>query len=242
MIPLKDNIPRIRRPVVVWIIIGLNVLVFAFEMLLPEDWRQALIIAYGAIPKRFMDPQWAALAGFPDTRWITAVSYMFLHAGWLHIILNMWVLFVFADNVEDALGHWRFALFYMLSGLAALTLHVAVNSGSDQPVIGASGAIAGVMGAYFRLFPQGRVTVLIPIVFIPWIVEIPAVAFLGLWFAIQVVSGIAASMGDGESIAWWAHAGGFLFGMALARLLGTRDCRYCYVKENRSYERQEQQR
>jgi len=237
MIPIKDNIPRIRKPVVVWIIIALNSLVFAFEMLLPEEWRTALIDVYGAIPRRFMDPGWARDAGFPSDWWAAAVSYMFLHGGWAHILLNMWVLFVFADNVEDALGHWRFAVFYVLSGIAALALHVAVNSGSVQPVIGASGAIAGVMGAYFRLFPKGKVTVLIPIVVIPWIVEIPAVAFLGLWFFLQIFSGIVARWTGGENIAWWAHAGGFLFGMLLVSLLGTRDCRYCYVREKRAYER-----
>ena len=111
MIPLQDNIPCIRRPVVVWIIIALNVLVFAFEMLLPDEWRSALITVYGAVPKRFAGSQWAEFVGFPANRWIPAVSHMFLHGGWPYIILKHMGVFVFADNVEDALGHWRFAAF-----------------------------------------------------------------------------------------------------------------------------------
>jgi membrane associated rhomboid family serine protease len=241
MIPLKDNIPRIRRPVVVWIIFALNLVVFLWELSMPPRSLMALLQEYGAVPMRFMNPEWAAWAGYPQNWWPATVTYMFLHGGWLHIILNMWVLWIFADNVEDAMGHWRFAAFYLLSGLAALGLHVVFNADSKMPVIGASGAIAGVMGAYFRLFPQARVIVLIPLLFIPWIVEIPAVVFLGLWFLMQVSSGLLSgtNLADGQSVAWWAHAGGFIFGMLLVRVFGKLDCRYCYLPESRSYERRD---
>lgn len=240
MIPLKDNIPRIRRPVVVITLFALNLAVFLFEMAMPEKMLNMFLHFYGAVPLRIMDPQWAAMMGYPPDGWLSAGTYMFLHGGWLHFLLNMWVLWVFADNVEDALGHWRFLAFYLLSGVAALVLHMLFNASSTMPVVGASGAIAGVMGAYFRLFPQARVIVLIPIFFIPWIVEVPAVIFLGLWFLIQVTSGLMAAspLMDGQSVAWWAHAGGFAFGMLLVRFFGKLDCRYCYLPESRSYERQ----
>ncbi|MFZ5427463.1 MAG: rhomboid family intramembrane serine protease [Thermodesulfobacteriota bacterium] len=243
MIPLKDNIPRIRQPVVVVSIFVLNLIVFLWEMMLPERALVRLVHLHGAVPLRLLDPAWASWAGYPDGAWLTPLTYMFLHGGWLHFLLNMWVLWVFADNVEDAMGHARFTLFYVLSGLAALALHVMFNSSSAMPVVGASGAIAGVMGAYFRLFPQARVIVLIPLLFIPWIVEVPAMVFLGLWFLIQVSSGLMAGspLDGGQSVAWWAHAGGFAFGMLLVRHFGRLDCRYCYLPESRSYERQDPQ-
>lgn len=244
MIPIKDNIPRIRRPVVVACLFAINLAVFLFEQFLPERSLVHFLHLYGAVPLRMLDARWALEVGYPSGGLagsvVPAFSYMFLHGGWLHFLLNMWVLWVFADNVEDALGHWRFLAFYLLAGLAALGLHVAFNASSTMPVVGASGAVAGIMGAYFKLFPQARIIVLIPILFIPWIVEVPAVVFLGLWFFIQVTSGLLAHspLNDGQSVAWWAHAGGFAFGMFLARRFGPLDCRYCYLPESRSYSRE----
>jgi membrane associated rhomboid family serine protease len=239
MIPLKDNIPRIHPPMVVVILFAANLIIFLWQQMLPERHLLEFVHLFGAVPKRLLDPVWAAQAGYPPDSWYSAFTYMFLHGGWLHFILNMWVLWVFADNVEDAMGHWRFLVFYILSGLAALSLHVLFNPGSEMPVVGASGAIAGVMGAYFRLFPHARVVALIPIIIIPWIVEVPAVVFLGLWFAIQILSGLSAQAmpDDGQAVAWWAHAGGFAFGMFFVRRLGNLDCRYCYLPDRRSYER-----
>ena len=239
MIPLKDNIPRMRAPIVVWIIFFLNLVAMLFEALLSDQDMSLMAHLFGVVPARLTDSLWAAREGYPPGAWASVFTYMFLHGGWLHFILNMWVLWVFADNVEDALGHWRFGLFYLLCGLAALGLHVAFNPGSTVPVIGASGAIAGVMGGYFRLFPNARVVVLIPVFFIPWIVEVRAVLFLGIWFLLQVVSGLLAQV-PGEAsqgVAWWAHAGGFLCGMFLVRNLGKLDCRHCYLPEQRVYER-----
>ncbi len=238
MIPLKDNIPSIRKPVVVVAIFVANLLAFLFEQSLPPGALYQFLHVYGAVPARFTDPVWAQQAGFPPGGWEAGLTYMFLHGGWLHFLLNMWVLWVFADNVEDALGHVRFLAFYLLSGLAALGLHILFNMDSQMPVVGASGAIAGVMGAYFRLFPMARVVALIPIIIIPWIVEVPAMLFLGIWFVIQVMSGLtSAGLAEGQSVAWWAHAGGFVFGMILVKRFGPLDCRYCYIPEDRAYGR-----
>jgi membrane associated rhomboid family serine protease len=142
---------------------------------------------------------------------------MFMHGGWLHFLSNMWTLFIFGDNVEDRMGHGRYILFYLLAGLASGLLQALVAPGSTIPAIGASGAIAGVLGAYFILYPAGRVLTLIPLFIFPWFVEIPAIIYLGFWFVTQLFSGIAslnvpgaASMGG---VAWWAHIGGFLFGV-----------------------------
>jgi membrane associated rhomboid family serine protease len=239
VIPIKDNIPRIRLPIVVFTLMALNLLVFLFELGLPQEDLAVLFHLQGVVPARFTDPTWASVTGYPPGGWSAIFTYMFLHGGWLHIILNMWVLWIFADNVEDALGHWRFLAFYLTCGLLAVGLHVFFNPDSTMPVIGASGAIAGVMGAYFRLFPLARIMVLIPLLFIPWIVEIPALVFLGIWFFLQVLSGLMPNSPHetSQGVAWWAHVGGFVCGMLLVRLFGPLDCRYCYVPETRNYER-----
>ena len=234
-----------RWPVVMALLIAANLGIFLFEMLLPEQSLISFLHLYGAVPRRILDEQWALAAGYPTGglfgSLVPMLTHMFLHGGWWHLLLNMWVMWIFADNVEDAFGRGRFLGFYVLSGLAALALHVAFNASSQTPVVGASGAIAGVMGAYFRLFPHARVLVLIPIVFIPWIVEVPALVFLGLWFLMQVFSGIASGTVPeaGAAVAWWAHAGGFLFGLSLARLFALPHCIYCYQPEQRAYIREE---
>ncbi|GAB6036012.1 rhomboid family intramembrane serine protease [Fundidesulfovibrio butyratiphilus] len=236
MIPLKDNIPRIHHPLVVWAIFFCNLAAFLFEEVLPQDQLSTLIQLYGVVPARLLDAQYAARAGYPAGGLDTLITYMFLHGGWMHFLLNMWVFWIFADNVEDALGKVRFVVFYLTCGVLAAGLHVLFNPGSTTPVVGASGAIAGVMGGYFRLFPHARVVVLVPIIIIPWIIEVPSLVFLGIWFLIQILSGLTDT-GDGGGVAWWAHVGGFLCGLALVRFLGARDCRYCYLPENRSYRR-----
>ena len=140
---------------------------------------------------------------------------MFLHGGWMHLVANMWTLWIFGDNVEDVMGPLRFLLFYVLCGLCALLMHVATNPESTVPVVGASGAIAGVMGAYFFLYPHARVLILVPLFIISFFFEIPAVFYLLLWFVTQVFSGLAD--GGGAGVAWWAHIGGFVAGMLLLR-------------------------
>ncbi|MCI0555400.1 MAG: rhomboid family intramembrane serine protease, partial [Anaerolineae bacterium] len=141
---------------------------------------------------------------------------MFLHGGWFHIISNMWVLYIFGDNIEDRVGSTRYLLFYLLSGIAAASLQVFIVQGSSVPMIGASGAIAGVLGAYLISFPGSRIASLVPIFFIFTIVEIPAIIFLVFWFVTQLYSGLFAMQGGTSSgIAWWAHIGGFIFGLIM---------------------------
>jgi rhomboid family protein len=203
VIPLRDVIPSRTTPFVTVGIIAVNALVFWFELSLPAPTRQAFLFQFGMVPATFT--------------WLTLVTSMFLHAGWLHIIGNMWFLWIFGDNVEDRLGHLRYLVFYLLCGLVAGTAQALVSPTSYVPTIGASGAIAGVMGAYFVLYPRSRVLTLIWLLFFVDIVEIPAVLFLGFWFLIQLFSGagsIAETAGSQGGVAFWAHVAGFLFGLA----------------------------
>ncbi len=149
---------------------------------------------------------------------------MFLHGSWTHLISNMWSLWLFGDNVEDRLGHFRFILFYLLCGFLAMVSHFMFHTSSYIPAIGASGAIAGVMGAYFILFPYSRITTLIPVLFLPMFIKVPALVYLAVWFLLQLYNGaISTFIGvRGSGIAWWAHIGGFLGGILLLKLLYTR--------------------
>jgi hypothetical protein len=156
---------------------------------------------------------------------------MFLHGGWFHVIANMWSLYLFGDNVEDRLGPVRFLLFYLLAGLAANLVHFVINHHSTMPVIGASGAIAGVMAAYLRLFPTARIITLFPIFFIPYFLEVPAYFFMGLWFVMQLLSGAASLAGAEGGIAWWAHIGGFAVGYFLIKPLCSKRLGGCHADE-----------
>jgi membrane associated rhomboid family serine protease len=148
---------------------------------------------------------------------------MFLHGGWMHLFGNMWFLYLFGDNVEDAMGHFRFLLFYLLSGLAATFAHVAVNPLSPIPIVGASGAISGVVGAYFVMFPTARVLTLVPVFFFVDIVVLPALVFIGLWFLFQFWSGVLSlAVQHMGGVAWWAHIGGFIAGIVLAPIMRER--------------------
>ena len=149
--------------------------------------------------------------------WLTVLTSMFLHGGFLHLLGNMWSLYIFGDNVEDRLGPLRYLGFYLAAGLISGIFHMALNMNSQIPTIGASGAIAGVMGAYFILYPASKILTLIPIIFIPWFVEIPAFFFLAIWFLLQFLNA-AGSSGQAGGIAWWAHIGGFVFGVIFLKL------------------------
>jgi len=232
VIPLKDDIPRVRKPVAVVLIILANLGMQYMVSSLPPYAREAVTRLLGVVPARYIFPDWAAVAGFPPMGALPFFSYMFLHAGWWHVIMNMWMLWIFADNIEDVMGPLRFLVFYVLCGLAALALHMAFNLTESEPIIGASGAVAGVLGAYITLYPRGRVLTLIPILIFPWFVRLPAWLFLGFWFATQVLAGLYESLGaQAAGIAWWAHVGGFLAGMALVRLFMRPEmCVYCEYK------------
>jgi len=220
MIPLRDDIPARRAPLVTWAIIAINVLVFLYQNSLPAPELERLVFFRGLVPVRYSHPGWWASQGFPTDHYLSFLTCTFLHGSWLHVIANMWSLWIFGDNVEDRMGRARFLLFYLLCGLLAGLLHWVINPNSVVPTVGASGAIAGVLGAYFILFPRARVLTLVPLFFIPFFFELPAIAFLLIWFALQVLQAWSGLGGDGMSggVAWWAHIGGFAAGVLLHRL------------------------
>lgn len=194
-----------------WILIALNIVVFLSELGLPQREQSVLAAVYGVVPARYSLPGFPA---GPAGLILPLFSAMFLHGGWLHILGNMIYLWVFGDNVEDRMGHGRFLVFYLLVGLIANLVHIYFNPLSEVPTIGASGAIAGVLGAYFLSFPRARVLTLIPIGIFLAPIEVPAILLLFFWFALQVVNGLFAA--PAQTVAWWAHVGGFLAGLALA--------------------------
>ncbi len=218
MIPIRDTVQSRTYPIVNMLIIGVNVLVYFYQLSLGPG-AEEFIITYGLIPARYTSRDIASY--FTAFQQVGAVfSFMFLHGGLLHLIGNMWSLYIFGDNVEDSVGHFRYLLFYILCGVVSGLFHLLLNLDSRVPTVGASGAIAGVMGAYFLLFPGARILTLIPIFFIPWFVEIPAFFFLGLWFVLQFLNA-AGTPAHGAGVAWWAHIGGFICGVLLLKTLFT---------------------
>lgn len=210
MIPIRDTIQSRHYPVITHSLIGVNVVAF-FVQMSQGPMLQQFIYTYGLVPARYTVPE-MALHFTMGQQLIALVSFMFLHGGFWHLLGNMWTLYIFGDNVEDSLGSLSFAFFYLACGLFSGLAHMMSNLTATTPIIGASGAIAGVMGAYFILYPNARILTLIPIIFIPLFFEIPAFFFLGLWFMLQLLSA-AGSSGAVSGIAWWAHIGGFIFGI-----------------------------
>ncbi len=203
MIPLRDVIPSRTTPYLTVTIIVLNGLVWFFELALPRDVLPVFLQVYGVVPADFSP--------------LTLVSSMFLHGSWSHVIGNMWYLWIFGDNVEDRMGHGRFLVFYLLCGIAAAVGQIVIDPESTLPTIGASGAIAGVMGAYFVLYPHSRVLTLIPIFFVFMrVIELPAIVLLGFWFLMQLFSAgtvaVTAST-HGGGVAFMAHVAGFVTGV-----------------------------
>ena len=215
MIPLRDTIQAKNYPIVNYVIIGFNVALFLLQKAQGPGLDQ-FIIMYGLVPVRYSVPEIASHFSFGQQA-LALVSFMFLHGGFFHLLGNMWSLYIFGDNVEDRLGHFGYLLFYLLCGWASGLSHLFLNWQSQVPTIGASGAIAGVMGAYLILYPRSRILTLIPLFFIPLFVEIPALVFLGIWFLLQFMSA-AASHAQASGIAWWAHIGGFVFGIIFLKI------------------------
>ncbi len=215
MIPLRDTIEARSRPVVTRGLIAANVLVF-FVQLAQGPQLDRFIFLYGLVPARYFVAPFAEYFTFGEQAF-ALFSFMFLHGGFGHLLGNLWSLYIFGDNVEDHLGPLRYLAFYLLSGLASGLAHMFIYPTSTVPTIGASGAIAGVMGAYFLLFPAARILTLVPIFFLPYFFEIPAFFYLGLWFLLQFLNAASASGGAG-GVAWWAHIGGFVFGMLLVKI------------------------
>ncbi len=217
MIPLRDTIPSRTFPFVNYGLIVVNSIIFLYEVSLGPQ-LEAFIQTFGVIPAKYFwlsqHEPWNLVE-----RFYPILTSMFLHGGWLHVIGNMWFLWIFGDNVEDRMGHGRYLIFYLLSGVGAGLFHIYLNPTSTIPTIGASGAIAGVMGAYFILYPFARVITLVPIFFFVDIIEIPAFFFLGFWVLLQFFQGtLSLAFSQTGGVAWWAHFGGFLVGAVLVFL------------------------
>lgn len=211
MIPLRDEQETTCCAVATCTIIFITSLVFVWQMMTGID-DQTVAYTFGFVPAKYTMAQMAAYFSWLN-KLLSPFTYMFLHGGFLHFIGNMWFLYIFGDNIEQELGPFRFIVFYLVCGLLAAFFHFLLNHSSAVPTVGASGAIAGVMGAYFLLHPRNKILTLIPVFIFPLFVSIPAFIFLGLWFFIQFIN--ATGQGAGAGIAWWAHIGGFLSGMAL---------------------------
>lgn len=210
MIPLRDNIPSKNYPIVNTIIIGMNIAIYLLQVAQGEHLTQ-FIYTYGLVPARYSIPE-ITVHFTTGQQFFSFISFMFLHGSFWHLLGNMWMLYIFGDNIEDQLGSFRYLIFYLACGMLSGVSHLLFNLHSTIPVIGASGSIAGVMGAYFLLYPNAKLLSLVPVLFIPFFFEIPAFLFLGFWFILQFLN--AALLHDsGSVIAWWAHIGGFLFGM-----------------------------
>lgn len=234
MIPLRDMTPSRTFPGVVVALISVNVLAFLHQARLGPD-LELFLRTYGIVPANYLDPRAYLQVGLVGMV-VPLFAHMFLHGGFLHILGNLWFLWVFGDNVEDRLGHWRFLAFYLLCGLAAAALQIVTAHGSTAPMIGASGAIAGVLGAYIVMYPLGRINALLPLGCFFFSVQVPAFLFLGLWFLIQLNSGMVelphASQVTG-GVAWWAHIGGFAAGIALVRVMAPVSRRKRYITVTR---------
>ncbi len=217
MFPLQTSVPRRHPPVATWLLIAANGLVFFFELGLPREEFTRLCYLFGVVPARFTHPEWAASTGFPLHDYWPFLTSLFLHGGWVHIIGNLWTLWIFGPVVEDRMGPGRFLAFYLLSGVGAGIVHTFVNAGSTIPAIGASGAIAGVMGAYLVLYPLSQVVVMVLVFIFPFFFVFPAVLYLGFWIGLQLLSGLASlsSSAPVGGIAFWAHVGGFAAGILL---------------------------
>ncbi len=216
MIPLRALLARQSTPITTLLIIAANVFCFLFETVQPGYLQSSFLAHYALVPDRLH-----------PTALITS---MFLHGGWLHLIGNMWFLWVFGSHVEDAIGSAKFLFFYLICGVASGVVQLVMNLGSPIPTIGASGAIAGVMGAFLMLYPRARVVTLIFIIFFITTIDIPAAFMLIYWFGIQLLSGLSSIKGltDAGGVAWFAHVGGFLAGILLVRIFIGQRRRYSY--------------
>ncbi len=226
MIPLRDSNPSRGMPLVTILLILANTVMFIYELTLGPAQLNQFVFTFGVVPARLTGAAGPAMPAGGGIE--TFLTSMFLHGGWLHLIGNMWFLWIFGDNVEDYLGHLRFLLFYLFCGLAAGLIHVAFNLSSTLPTVGASGAIAGVLGAYLLLFPRARILTLVPVFFV-FLLEIPAYVILIYWFVLQFLSGTASIVGGAAAqggVAWWAHVGGFVVGLALVKILARARARY----------------
>ncbi len=228
MIPIRDNIRSRRFPLVNYTLIGINVIIFLYQVTLGQQGAMEFVFTYGVIPENITRILAGDIFTVGPAPLLTLVSSMFLHGGWFHLIGNMLYLWVFGDNIEDCLGSFTYLVIYILMGIAATFVYIISAPLSEIPLIGASGAIAGVLGAYFILYPKARVVTLVPLGIFFTFLEIPAMIYLFLWFLLQLFNSVVAQVGNGaQMIAWWAHVGGFVSGVVLGiviKKLGLRSC------------------
>lgn len=234
MIPLRDNVPSQNTPWVTWLLIAVNLLIFGYQTTMPQREIIAFFNQYGFIPLELNQSFSQGFGVHLVPLASSLLSSLFVHGSWVHTISNMWSLWLFGDNVEDSVGHFRFLLFYVSGGVIASLAHYAFNPLSTLPTVGASGAIAAVMGAYLLMFPLARIRTLVPLFFIPFFFDMPALVFIGVWFISQVFSGVSAvlsPLSDG-GIAWWAHVGGFIFGLLVIPFLRKKQWQYrCFYED-----------
>lgn len=215
MFPIKDTIRIPYPPLATYLIIFVNAIVFLYQESLGARAAYAFSVRYGLVPRRYFDSAWAQINGLNPNDYLPFISGTFMHGGWLHIVLNMWTLFIFGASLEGRIGRLGFLSFYLVCGFLASLAQAYLNRDSMIPALGASGAIAGVLGAYAATFPRAKITILILLVFIPFFFRIPALAYALIWFAFQFLQGVTnlTSSDAASGIAWWAHIGGFLAGL-----------------------------
>ncbi len=220
MIPLRDSARSRTFPFINIFIIVLNLLIYIKEVMLEPYQLNQLFYTYGLIPAEVLN---ALYTGAPLTPLlVNFITATFIHGGWFHVLGNMLFLWVFGDNVEDRLGHLKYLLFYLLAGIAGGVAHIITNPLSTVPVVGASGAVAGVLGAYVIAFPRSRILALVPLFIVFFFTEIPAVVFIAIWFVLQLFNGVASLGGSATPVAWWAHVGGFIVGALLIKMMSPR--------------------
>jgi len=217
-IPIKDDAPTSRAPFITVFLLAANVLIFIYSFFQGPQAFELLVLKFGFIPAEFVQ-NFEITPHLSASPYLTAFTSMFMHGGWLHLIGNMLFMWIFGNNVEDYLGHIKFLLFYLSAGLAAVALYTLFSPHSEIPLVGASGAIAGLMGAYIVLHPRARITILIVFFFIQF-VTLPAKVVLGIWFALQLFMSLTESLSGvgGGGVAWMAHVGGFVFGWIFLKL------------------------
>lgn len=215
--PIRDDAPTVRKPILTVGLIAVNSLIFLFSIMMGREGFQMFTFQYGYIPYELVTSV-ELTPEIPASAWLTPFSSMFMHGGWMHLIGNMLFLWIYGNNIEDYFGPVKFLFFYVIAGLAAITLYTLFDSYSQIPLVGASGAIAGVMGAYMVLHPNARITALVVFFFIQF-VTVPAKVVLGIWIAYQLLMSFTSLGAGGGGVAWMAHVGGFVFGYLVMRII-----------------------
>ncbi|HAA84897.1 MAG TPA: rhomboid family intramembrane serine protease [Kosmotogaceae bacterium] len=216
MIPIMDTIPAYKRSYVLYSVLAVNILVFVYSLNLGERELLRFFYTYGLVPARYTSPDFPL--EFSRFNLLPFVTSAFMHGGWTHIFTNLWALFIFGDNVEDKLGHTRFLIYYLIWAVGANLVQFAFAHTLDKPIVGASGAVAGVMGAYLCFYPWSRVLTIVPVFFFPLLFYLPAYTYLIVWFLLQFLSGTLSIVESTQTgVAWWAHIGGFALGYIMAR-------------------------